>query len=303
MTRSFKLILWAWLLLSLCLSSKAQPTVQVYWDFTNMVGTNAATISRAKLESMPGSNGAYPIINGVYTFPWSSDFTPQNWPSLTNGSLTTNLVPGIQYRFTLTGPFGKLVVTNAFPISLLTNNTPPYNASSYDINAYSGFTNAPFIFLTGVQGGTNVTVQYTNGGTVAIVNSSGGGGSGGGGATIAGTNIVVVSTVSGGVTNYTISIANPFLVPSLSGVPLFSVPTFQSSNTYQIGPLTLTGWTNTNAFNVNAFAVSGVTNLSYSNGVPANVFTKATSQGVFCWPMQFNEVFTNASASWVIKAL
>lgn len=230
MTKPIKIILWTWLsIVLICMGARAQtnPYVQVYWNFTNMVGPAAATVSRAKLEPLP----PFPIINGQYVFPVTNTFQPSLCPSMTNGSITTNLIPGIQYRFSVSGPFGSLCVTDAPPIQLLISNTPPYNMSAYDINLFTnGTTNIPFTGISYLYAGNNITIQLTNGGIGAIINSIGGGG---GGVVYAGTNIVLTITNVGTNTYQVINVSSNVVTNVFFGS--VNLP-FAGSNSFFINP-------------------------------------------------------------------
>jgi hypothetical protein len=173
--RILKFILFPFLALTICFGAQAQSNqITAYWDFTNMIGPAAPTVSSALLEPLP----PFPIINRQYIFPTTNAINPQFWPSITNGSYTTNLYPGVQYRFSIFGPFGSLVVTDAPPITLLTNTNGPFNMSDYDLNTFTGYTNYPSIVVLGVGAGTNITIQtnFVGGGTVLTINGNAGGG-------------------------------------------------------------------------------------------------------------------------------
>lgn len=162
-----------WLLLTLAFSLQpsafSQPTIPVTWNLTNYTAY-PASVSRVQVQPVP----PYPQFVDFYGVPENIIFNPGNTPSITNGTVTTNVYTGTLYLITISGPFGVLYKTNFFP-NYLTNLSGPFLANQYDLSGFSQWDNLGIgiyfsgtNFLSGISGGS--TNAFTN---VSITNLSG----------------------------------------------------------------------------------------------------------------------------------
>ena len=162
-------LLWVVALCALLPISGRAQTISVTYNFAAYFGTNAQ-VSRLELEPLP----PYPVDgSGNYRIQNRAVFTPANTPSMTNGSVTTNVLVNALIKATFSGPGGWQTRTNYFPASL-TNQGGTINASTYDVAYFNVYSNLQLgIYFNGTNiagsGGIVSNVAFaTNAGTAQL---------------------------------------------------------------------------------------------------------------------------------------
>lgn len=193
----------------------------------------------------------FQIVSNNYIVPNTLTFTPATYPSITNGSITTNVFTGSLYVATASGPGWAVTKTNYFPIQL-TNGGPAYSAATYDVAGFQTYNNVlagvfyngtnfyspTSVLSAGVIAGQNVTIA-TNGSppTGYVISSTAASGTA---SVTAGANVTVTPTIVGNNTNYSIATTSSAggTVTSVSGDGTVTSGTITTSGSLSLVPAT-----------------------------------------------------------------